>query len=116
MYSPVLTGRTSAFYHTRCKECRYGEVGLTTSADAHSIYHNVSKLALWYGQRWGVSLVIHCGFQRSLVILVCLLCRAITSLKAMDLLITLWGLCLLPYWSGIGISYAVFVTDGYCPL
>lgn len=54
MYSPVLTGAPVLSITPDARSAGMGEVGLTTSADAHSIYHNVSKLA-FVDKRWGVS-------------------------------------------------------------
>lgn len=55
-YSPVLTGAPILSITPDARSAGMGEVGLTTTADAHSIYHNISKLA-YMDKEWGVSFV-----------------------------------------------------------
>lgn len=55
-YSPVLTGAPILSITPDARSAGMGEVGLTTTADAHSIYHNISKLA-FINKEWGVSFV-----------------------------------------------------------
>ena len=55
-YSPVLTGAPILSITPDARSAGMGEVGLTTTADAHSIYHNISKLA-YIDKEWGVSFV-----------------------------------------------------------
>lgn len=53
-YNPVVTGAPILSITPDARSAGMGEVGLTTSADAHSLYHNISKLA-FVDKTWGVS-------------------------------------------------------------
>lgn len=53
-YNPVVTGAPILTITPDARSAGMGEVGLTTSADAHSLYHNISKLA-FVEKTWGVS-------------------------------------------------------------
>lgn len=53
-YNPVVTGAPILSITPDARSAGMGEVGLTTSADAFSLYHNVSKLA-YVDKEWGLS-------------------------------------------------------------
>lgn len=55
-FSPVLTGAPILSITPDARSASMGEVGLTTTADAHSIFHNISKLA-YIDKEWGLSFV-----------------------------------------------------------
>lgn len=54
IYSPVLTGAPILSITPDARSAGMGDVGLTTSPDAHSIFHNISKLA-YIDNEWGIS-------------------------------------------------------------
>ncbi len=54
-YNPVVTGAPILTITPDARSAGMGEVGLTTTADAFSIYHNISKLAS-IDSEWGLSL------------------------------------------------------------
>lgn len=53
-YNPVVTGAPILTITPDARSAGMGEVGLTTSADAYSLYHNISKLA-FVEKTWGIS-------------------------------------------------------------
>ncbi|MDO5016913.1 MAG: type IX secretion system outer membrane channel protein PorV [Porphyromonas sp.] len=53
-YNPVVTGAPILSIAPDAVSSAMGEIGLTTGADAHSIYHNISKLA-FIDEEWGIS-------------------------------------------------------------
>ncbi|TFH95819.1 type IX secretion system outer membrane channel protein PorV [Porphyromonas levii] len=53
-YNPVVTGAPILTITPDARSAGMGEVGLTTSADAYALYHNISKLA-FVDKTWGIS-------------------------------------------------------------